>query len=102
LILPSPLVTISNWIGSERRFIKTTAEALCYNDPDGRDECEVFVKVNVPPLSYSLLKIQGDPLVGVTLVKKTGFEFVPPIVETVVEKEVETVVKKEVETVVEK
>lgn len=87
MILPSPLVTISNWVGNERRFIKTTAEALCYNDPDGRDECEVFVKVDVPPLSYSLLKIQGDPLVGVTLVKQTGFEFVPPTVETVIEKE---------------
>ena len=60
LVLPNSDVHISYWDSESRDFITTDTEAHCYNDPDERKECEIAVKLNIPPLSYAMLRLQSD------------------------------------------
>lgn len=57
LILPTPNVQIAQWDSQARDFIATDTEAHCYDDPDQNKECEIAVKVNIPPLSYAMLRL---------------------------------------------
>ena len=73
LKFPSSQVLVTLWNSIERKFKDTDAEAHCYDDPERKQECEIIVKVDVPPLSYSLLRLEGDPLGGLARVVDTGF-----------------------------
>lgn len=54
-------------------FVEAESEAHCYDDPEGRQECEVVVKVYVPALAYGILKLESDPLGGIARVVDQGF-----------------------------
>ena len=43
-------LSISRWVSDKRIFEEAESEAFCYENPDRVQECEVIVKVDVPPL----------------------------------------------------
>jgi hypothetical protein len=60
IILPSSKISIKRWEATQRNFINTDTEAHCYDNPDMMEECEFTVKVDVPPLSYSMVQLYAD------------------------------------------
>ena len=73
LVLNDGQVQVSKWQSDKRSFEKIEAEAICYDDPDRRQECEIIAKAYIPPLSYAVLKVEFYQVGGITKIIGNGF-----------------------------
>lgn len=49
-------IKVKHWDKFVKKFVDAESEAFCYSNPDNDIECEVYAYVQVPPLSYEVVK----------------------------------------------
>jgi len=66
-------LNVNAWNSDARIFEAVPYDVMCNLDPNSRNECEVFVKAAIPPMSYQIFRLAYD--LSPKTIDPVGYDF---------------------------
>ena len=71
--MPHANIIVSVWEKDQGYFVLAESEAACSVNPEGLPECDIFIFTTIPPMSFSILRIEYSPQHDVSIPSPVRF-----------------------------